>query len=159
MLYVVFALTSFGAIFDNRWFVEIIEIQRCLLYFAFDRYLITGVQWPIGPNLYLILEIFLWIIRSAHILSILFWFGHYLIRIHIQGEALRNVVRSKIGKQLNTINNSKNEAMPDLEHRSAKTSLRTSTVLLITTLVTVSVIIYTFIYFFKVQSCSTLLEA
>lgn len=155
MLYVVFALTSFGAIFDNRWFVEIIEIQRCLLYFAFDRYLITGVQWPIGPNLYLILEIFLWIIRSAHILSILFWFAHYLIRIHIQGEALRSVVRSKIGKQLN----SKNEAMPDLEHRSAKTSLRTSTVLLITTLVTVSVIIYTFIYFFKVQSCSTLLEA
>lgn len=155
MLYVVFALTSFGAIFDNRWFVEIIEIQRCLLYFAFDRYLIAGVQWPIGPNLYLILEIFLWVIRSAHILSILFWFAHYIIRIHIQREALRSVVHFKIGKQLNI----KCEAMPDLEHRSAKASVRTSTVLLITTLVTISVIVYTFVYFFTVQSCSILLEA
>ncbi|CAG2103918.1 unnamed protein product [Medioppia subpectinata] len=73
-IYVVYLLTSFGAIFDNRSWAAPLEISRCLAYFAFDYFLIFPVQWPIGAGQYLLLNILMWSTRAAHVLSMLFWF-------------------------------------------------------------------------------------
>lgn len=80
MFYVLLALTSFGAIFDGRWYAIILEIFRCLVYYAFDYYLIAFVPWPLERSI--MKSIFfwaLWAIRAFHALSILFWIGYFLL--------------------------------------------------------------------------------
>ena len=151
MLNYIISQTNHPLLINLRWFVEIIEIHRCLLYFAFDRYLIASIHWPIGPNLSLILESSLWCIRAMHVLSILFWTIHYLIRIHILRERLSTFSHQKIIRKYET-----NKV--DLENRTAKFQIRKSTLLIIIALVSVSAIAYTFVYFLNVPSCSKLLE-
>ncbi|CAG2179258.1 unnamed protein product, partial [Oppiella nova] len=76
ILYVVYLLTSFGAVFDNRSWVAPLEISRCLAYFLFDYFLIYSVQWPIGPGQHLLLDILMWTTRAAHLVSVMFWLGY-----------------------------------------------------------------------------------
>ena len=49
------------------------EIARCFLYFPFDYYFISSVNWEIGRNEYLLINLTLWFVRAAHIVSITFW--------------------------------------------------------------------------------------
>ncbi|XP_054158433.1 alkylglycerol monooxygenase-like [Oppia nitens] len=79
MLYIIFILTSFGAIFDNRKYAPLLEICRCLTYLPFDYYLIATVHWSIGPNEQLLLAITLWMARLMHVLSVVFWLIYQLV--------------------------------------------------------------------------------
>lgn len=85
MFYVIFTLTSFGAMFDNRWFSEILEIYRCLAYFGFDYYLIVGTPWTMGPNTRIIFNYSVWCVRIFHVFSVVFWLCNFAVRIYIHG--------------------------------------------------------------------------
>ncbi|CAG2171486.1 unnamed protein product [Oppiella nova] len=89
MFYIIFVLTSFGAIFDNRKFAPIVEILRCLVYLPFDYYLIASVHWHIGANEYLIMSLTVWVVRVVHVVSIIFWVL-YLITRFIQNKRDHN---------------------------------------------------------------------
>lgn len=95
MIYLLLTITSFGALFDNRfdiffWFLVskyqfvclflidrsyliILEIFRCIIYFVFDYFIIQSTKWPIHRNTSILIQILLWTIRFGHLLSIIFW--------------------------------------------------------------------------------------
>ncbi|CAG2108540.1 unnamed protein product, partial [Medioppia subpectinata] len=79
MFYIIFLLTAFGAIFDNRKWAPILEIMRCLVFYAFDYYLITPVHSTLGHNEYFVLSITLWTVRTAHMVSILWWLVYMIV--------------------------------------------------------------------------------
>ncbi|XP_054159283.1 alkylglycerol monooxygenase-like [Oppia nitens] len=73
ILYIIYILTSFGAIFDNRSWTAPLEITRCLAYFLFDYFLIESVNWKVGPAQYTMVQVLMWSIRLLHIISIVVW--------------------------------------------------------------------------------------
>ena len=49
------------------------ELLRCVVYFPFDYYLISSINWNMGRNELLMANSVLWFVRAAHIVSIIFW--------------------------------------------------------------------------------------
>ncbi len=191
MLYVLLALTSFGAIFDNRWFVHALEIYRCLVYFAFDYYLIAYVPWPLeGPVMTAILTGALWIIRLFHVASIIFWVGHFFCtnqnyinsrrfrqkrgqkesentKVYpSNGNLVANKETNKSDAEVNCTRRESTTTTSDstiaetetLNKQSSPNNLKSSTVMLLLSLVVFSALVSTFLYFCKIESCARMLE-
>ena len=78
------------------------EISRCVVYFPFDYYFVSSVDWQIGRNELLLLNITLWFCRSVHIASIIFWLFYQFV-VCIQSNSNNNQdyeVADKVDKDL-----------------------------------------------------------
>ncbi|KAI2805373.1 hypothetical protein BLOT_004369 [Blomia tropicalis] len=75
MLYVLFALTSFGTIFDRRSIAPLVESFRCLMFFPFDSYIISSWMEQLSPPTHLngFIHLLLDLIRLFHVASIGIW--------------------------------------------------------------------------------------
>ncbi|KAH7637081.1 alkylglycerol monooxygenase-like protein 2 [Dermatophagoides farinae] len=81
MTYLLLAITSFGALFDNRSYLIILEIFRCIVYFVFDQYVLQSTQWPVHQSTSVLIHLSLWTIRLGHLLSIMFWICMWIINL------------------------------------------------------------------------------
>ncbi|KAF7488343.1 Alkylglycerol monooxygenase [Sarcoptes scabiei] len=75
MFYVIFALTTFGTIFDQRSIAPLAESIRCLLFFPFDVYVIQPWIEQLSPPNHLrdFIGLSLSFLRLLHIVSIAAW--------------------------------------------------------------------------------------
>lgn len=188
MLYVLFALTSFGAIFDNRWFAVPLEIIRCLVYFAFDYYLIAFVPWPVERNIMKnILFYGLWAVRIFHSLSILFWIaysflvcaanillkkknGHFNANVIASVSSTEKIKSDENGKEImgdsdieTTTISSTDPHTKNVDSNSSVFkilfNLKATTVMIMLTLGFFSASTISFLYFSKFDACSQFLDA
>ena len=154
-------------LFFERWFTEIIELNRCLFYFAFDRYLISSVQWPLRSTQQMLLVSSLCLIRIVHLTSIIFWIFHYFLRTYqpktffvskilqicksepVAGDRNDDRIVCKNRLTIELANNGLNNYV----------EIRSSNLLSITLLASLSAAIYIILYLFTVPSCSTLFDS
>nr|XP_027194714.1 alkylglycerol monooxygenase-like [Dermatophagoides pteronyssinus]XP_027194715.1 alkylglycerol monooxygenase-like [Dermatophagoides pteronyssinus] len=91
MFYVLFALTSFGTIFDRRSIGPLVESTRCLLFFPFDSYVMQPWIEQLSPPLHLhvFIDYMLGLIRLIHIISIAVWLFFWFRNVRRNPTALK----------------------------------------------------------------------
>lgn len=146
MLYIIVTLSSFGTLFDLRWFAVWIEIVRCLIYFTFDYFLIESQDWALSSNLATILQFGLWTIRTIHLVSIVFWLLFAVINLFSSQE----FIEKDVEKQSNNFNDNKEDKKPN--------QFSLNTVITVVSLLVVSILVFALIYIFQVPSCALLVE-
>nr|XP_027197528.1 alkylglycerol monooxygenase-like [Dermatophagoides pteronyssinus] len=173
MIYLLLTITSFGALFDNRSYLIILEIFRCIIYFVFDYFIIQSTKWPIHRNTSILIQILLWIIRFGHLLSIIFWICMWIRNI-FTNDNNNNIDNKHQRKGLSTTDSNEkiiydsNEGQSQTSQDSDETMMNQNhsipvkfraRELITTTIMMISVFIPLLIsYLFVIPSCSLYYE-
>lgn len=90
-----------NCLLSTRSYGPLLEITRCLIYFALDYFIIQKNPWPIHDNEYVFFYNFMWLVRTFHAASMLFWIAKCTINheaIYIVQKTVTNQIKdSELG--------------------------------------------------------------
>lgn len=161
MLYVIFTLTSFGTLFDSRWFAEILEVYRCISYLVFDYFLIAHAEWNVDNNRESMLFYGMWAVRLFHVASILLMVVHFAVRYYVNktvypdcsnngNNAEKCIEKSKDGELGLDVSKPENKSQSGFNCRH---------LLIVSLMFWLGFVIFMPVYFASVPSCTAFIES